>query len=718
MNLAQLFVRVQADVSGLKRGMAEANASMKGMEATSARLSTAITRMGVAFGAAFSFAAINAGLRRAYEAADALDASNRRLAATAKITGQNLGFLQVSAQKANDQFRIGARLSNEFAIEMTKLASKAGQVDKVTEGIEAFLNLGAGQGLGAEATLRAVQQAILGIDEGTDKLFGKNPSVLYAELAAQIGKSAASLTDGEKALAIFSAGMRDGGKVAGEYAEFLKSPAGQAEQLRIRVEEAAESIGKSMAGIRTASYPVLAGLADFTINLIAKFRTLAVEIEEAWFKLKNADFANAISRGGRQTPQTDAQFKAYVDGLEELNQKRLQILADTDAALNFDPNQNPIQTILDNTTSSATAAAEAVNEYTKALERLDRIVGYRPREMGLTDPSIATPGGRRGVGGLDLRPVTARGEKSPESLAQEIANVALAREAEREAIENLSVAIGSISKAAARGIQGLQSFITSIELFKKGQGGSGLAGGLNVAAGLIGGLSAVGQIGGSMIELGKQIFGQSQATRELIAVMRSNTDRLRDLKLEQSGFKVGQEQVDAAARVASQFNEAFQRNPLLSGVLPGTKLNEILARNGLTLDQFVAIVESTGAQIKDANGKILLPAVAGIAEYLDLFQVSLEKTVSSMTNVPSVFANALRRFQASTAGIGGTGSVGTRPPLPVAPDPIGRDRPTLEISGPVTVVANDPTEFARQMEAYGQRVAMRAGYSTFALAGG
>ena len=360
--------------------------------------------------------------------------------------------------------------------------------------------------------------------------------------------------------------------------------------------------------------------------------------------------------------------------------------------------------------------AEAADAAIDALERLDRIVGYRPREseMGLADPSIATLGGLRGVGGLDLTPVTARGEKPTESLAQEIANVALAREAEREAIQNIGVAIRSLSKSAARGVQGVQAFAASVDLFRKGQGGSGLAGVLNVAGGLIGGISAITQIGGSLLDLGKQIFGQSQATRELIAVMKSNTDRLRELKLAQSGFKVGQDQVDLAAKVSAEIRQAFLDNPITAIA----KVGEILQRNGLTMDQFVAIVESTGIQIRDATGKILLPAVAGAAEYLDLFQVSLEKTVSSMTNVPTVFANALRRFQASTAGIGGTGTVGTRPPLPGVPDPIGRDRPTLEISGPVTVVANDPAEFARQMESYGQKVLMRGGYSHFALQGG
>jgi hypothetical protein len=78
-----------------------------------------------------------------------------------------------------------------------------------------------------------------------------------------------------------------------------------------------------------------------------------------------------------------------------------------------------------------------------------------------------------------------------------------------------------------------------------------------------------------------------------------------------------------------------------------------------------------------------------------------------MSNVPTIFANALRRFQSSTAP--NTGRAPT----------VGGGGGTL-ITGPITVVANDPEAFARQMEDYGARVEWRGGYSRFspALTGG
>jgi hypothetical protein len=83
-----------------------------------------------------------------------------------------------------------------------------------------------------------------------------------------------------------------------------------------------------------------------------------------------------------------------------------------------------------------------------------------------------------------------------------------------------------------------------------------------------------------------------------------------------------------------------------------------------------------------------------------------------MTNVPVVFANALRRFQTTggTVPTGGGPKYGPNNPPPGLPGGFG---PKVQISGPVTVVANTPEEFARKMEDYGATVEWRGGYSRF-----
>jgi hypothetical protein len=234
--------------------------------------------MGMATGWAaglVTVSALAAGVGKAFEATDRLDASQRELAATAKITGQNLGFLQKTAADTNDTYRLGGKLSNEYAIALTKLTSKAGEVDKTGEAIARALDLGAARGLTAAETLQAVEQAIIGVDEGTDKLLGMNPSVAYQKYAESIGTTAAKLTEAGKAQAIYNELHVQGGKVAGEYAEWLKSPAGQQQVLRIKTEEAAASIGRSMNGIRTTALPVLADLAEWTAKAALEVRIWA-----------------------------------------------------------------------------------------------------------------------------------------------------------------------------------------------------------------------------------------------------------------------------------------------------------------------------------------------------------------------------------------------------------------------------------------------------------
>jgi hypothetical protein len=214
---------------------------------------------GMVAGAAAAFLSYRAVgfLKESLDAANDLEASYRKLAATSKITGTDLGFLEDAAKQVNDQFRLGPSLANDLTIELAKLATKAGDVAQATPGMAAFLDLGAARGLDAAATLKAVQQAILGIDEGTDKLFGKNPSVLYKEFADQFGLVAGKMTDAEKAQALLHAAITDGGKVRGEYQRWLESAAGQQFLFNQEILQAKQRIGQELQPVILDALPSL-----------------------------------------------------------------------------------------------------------------------------------------------------------------------------------------------------------------------------------------------------------------------------------------------------------------------------------------------------------------------------------------------------------------------------------------------------------------------------
>ena len=134
----------------------------------------------------------------------ALEAANRKLIGTSKLTDQSLKVMQQTADDVEESLGLNTIQANEFTTALTKLGAKSGDVTKTREAITRLLDIASARGLTAEEALVAINHAILGIDEGTDKLFDKNPSVIYAEFAKQIGVSAAKLTDQQKAQALLN----------------------------------------------------------------------------------------------------------------------------------------------------------------------------------------------------------------------------------------------------------------------------------------------------------------------------------------------------------------------------------------------------------------------------------------------------------------------------------------------------------------------------------
>ena len=176
--------------------------------------------------------------------ADAFRISTLRLDGAARLTGVSLGMLQRISKQTQDQFKLSSVQSNELTAEVSKLTGKAGDISRTGAVLAAFLNVGAAQGMSAQQTLIAVHHAILGIDEGTDKLFQKNPSVIYKEFAAEIGTTAGKLTDQQKAQAMVNEAMRASLLVGDAYGRFLETAVGKQSQLATASERLQVAIGK------------------------------------------------------------------------------------------------------------------------------------------------------------------------------------------------------------------------------------------------------------------------------------------------------------------------------------------------------------------------------------------------------------------------------------------------------------------------------------------
>lgn len=270
--LGNLRVRLTAETEDFARGLAAAKQRLGTFEKDILRFrKNTLANL-------FALGTLTAGLKTSMDAANKYDNAQRQLAATAKLTGTEFGFLQSVAKGAEGQFKLSAVSANAFTIELTKLAQKAGNVGQASAGLQAFLDIGAARGLDAAQTLKAVQQSILGIDEGTDKLFSKNPSVLYEEFAAKIGTTAGKLTDAQKAQALLNAALEDGAKVRGEYQKWLQSAAGQQFLLSQGIEKTQAALGRALQPALVAILPTLTKLVEWLQAGIRAVQTLGASL--------------------------------------------------------------------------------------------------------------------------------------------------------------------------------------------------------------------------------------------------------------------------------------------------------------------------------------------------------------------------------------------------------------------------------------------------------
>lgn len=214
------------------------------------------------------------GLQKSFAAADQFTVALQKLQGTAKITGVPLETLTAIADNAEQQFGLSKAQASDFAVEMAKLATKAGDVGKAGPAMQSFLDIGAARGLTASETLKAVQQAILGIDEGTDKLFNANPSVLYQRYADSIGVAVGALTDQQKAQALLNATMEDGGKVQGQYAAWLDTVAGKEQLASNRTTAAWAALGAALGEARVALANITAWIAEQAVNFVGGIQML------------------------------------------------------------------------------------------------------------------------------------------------------------------------------------------------------------------------------------------------------------------------------------------------------------------------------------------------------------------------------------------------------------------------------------------------------------
>lgn len=216
-------------------------------------------------------------LRDSLTTARDLIQSNLRLAATTRLYGVEQATLVDLVQRGRTELQLSAGVANELARNVGKLAGAAGQATRSNELYAAALDLGAANGLQAVEVAQALDNAFRAQDEGLNKLGLADPSGLYKEFAAEIGKSADALTEVEKKQAIVNGIIEAGARVQGEYSRQIQGSLGQLNAWDLRLQRARETIGGALIPVVLRLTELLEGPLSTSVRAVTHLLDLMAD---------------------------------------------------------------------------------------------------------------------------------------------------------------------------------------------------------------------------------------------------------------------------------------------------------------------------------------------------------------------------------------------------------------------------------------------------------
>lgn len=227
---------------------------------------------------ALSLGAIALGLRKAFQATDELEQSQRTLAATAQLTGASLEELFGISNRLKDAFSLDDDQANQLTETITKLTVSAGRFNETQKVGAAFLELGAARGFSVAETMDALQAAQYGVYRGAQRLLGQNVEELFTKQARAIGVSVGELTQAEKAQALLTAAIAAGDTARGSYAAWLDTAAGKQHLLNIRINDAQVALGQALNPLRLLALEGLGFLAQKLREFVGGIQAWGLEL--------------------------------------------------------------------------------------------------------------------------------------------------------------------------------------------------------------------------------------------------------------------------------------------------------------------------------------------------------------------------------------------------------------------------------------------------------
>jgi hypothetical protein len=203
------------------------------------------------------------------QAADDFTRSQLRLEGAARFANIPLQMASKWAAQIKQEFKTSTPVANDIAGVFTRMGARAGDMNAAAKSMRDFLNVGASMGLSASETIFRVDQAVRGLDEGTDVLFQKNPIQIYKEYAKSIGTTAMALTSAQQAQALMTEASKAAARDPGAYQRFLDTTLGKQAQFNAKLLETEARFGTALAPIRMFAYEV----GTVAMNALTAFGT-------------------------------------------------------------------------------------------------------------------------------------------------------------------------------------------------------------------------------------------------------------------------------------------------------------------------------------------------------------------------------------------------------------------------------------------------------------
>lgn len=606
--VGQATKQAEASLSGFAGFMQQLKGKLVPVIDVTKLVEFAVRAMSAAFQAAKQFVMDSIGAYDAYQTAQV------KLAAQSKLTGMSMREMNELVDTARTKFGLGTVAAVDIAAAVAKFSTAAGISGRSAEAMAAALELGAAAGMNAQQVAEGLSSAFAGNDEWLNRLGLANPSQLWKDYAEANGLAVSKLTDSQQKLAVLTAIMDAGNKVAGVYSERMASGAGAQERLNNRFDEAKIAFGAAIQPLRVFVVQGLTALLNVlgpVLTAIAYLSSGILNLAIGPLKLAYSGLGSVVEVVGKLTGNKDLErwgknasqeFMRFTDEMAKwlgvtkpaTEAAREKGKAHELAAVKITASTEAIKKNAETTEQAAARMNRALDDKlgrpmqavigmtTGAIESLsraatDQLAPEAAAKFNAHMRSLADNAKLVAERVTTTATETEKGSRNGRSMADEIGMVA------RGALD-AAQSFGVIDDTAARSLNSAINIASA--LGRIASSGFSFAG----VTGVIGGVAAL-------------VNTMMAGDRDRREMLRQNSRAILGLTEEVSGLNLNVSGSDIEG--ATRGLQSLMRNGFMpAGRMDNATLWDALQAQGLTIGQLDRIATELGIRIRDKDGNI------------------------------------------------------------------------------------------------------------------